>query len=42
MYADFESIIKPKTVKAGDKSEITSEHGACGFCYQVVSYDGQN
>ena len=26
IYADFESIIKPKTEKAGDKSEINSEH----------------
>ena len=41
IYADFESIIKPKTDKAGDKSEITSEHEACGFGYQVVRYDGQ-
>ena len=31
IYADFESIIKPKTEKAGDKSEINSEHEACGF-----------
>ena len=36
----FESIIKPKTAKAGAKSEITSEHEACGFDYQV-RYDGQ-
>ena len=41
IYADFESITKPKTAKAGDKSEITSEHEACGFDYQVVRYDGQ-
>ena len=41
IYADFESIIKPKTAKAGDKSEITSEHEACGFRYQVVRYDGK-
>ena len=41
IYADFESIIKPKTEKAGDKSEINSEHEACGFGYQVVRYDGQ-
>ena len=33
IYADFESIIKPKTAKAGDKTEITSEHDACGFGY---------
>ena len=37
--ADFESIIKPKTEQKGDKSEITSEHEACGFGYQVVRYD---
>ncbi|MEW8548359.1 MAG: hypothetical protein AB2693_33055, partial [Candidatus Thiodiazotropha sp.] len=36
---DFESIIKPKTAKVGDKSEITSEHEACGFGYQVIRYD---
>ena len=41
IYADFESIIKPKTEKAGNKSEINSEHEACGFGYQVVRYDGQ-
>ena len=40
IYADFESIIKPKTEKAGDKSELTSEHEACGFGYQVVRFDG--
>ena len=40
IYADFESIIKPKTENAGDKSEITSEHEACGFGYQVVRFDG--
>ena len=37
----FESIIKQKTDKAGDKSEINSEHEACGFGYQVVRYDGK-
>ena len=41
IYADFESVIKPKSESAGDKSEITSEHVACGFGYQVVRYDGQ-
>ena len=41
IFADFESIIKPKTETAGDKSEINSEHEACGFGYQVVRYDGQ-
>ena len=41
IYADFESIIKPKTEKAADKSEINSEHEACGFGYQVVRYDGK-
>ena len=41
IYADFESITKPKTAKARDKSEITSEHQAYGFDYQVVRYDGQ-
>ena len=41
IYADFESIIKPKTAQAGDKTEITSEHEACGFGYQMVRYDGQ-
>ena len=41
IYADFESIIKQKTEKAGDKSEINSKHEACGFGYQVVRYDGQ-
>ena len=40
IYADFESIIKPKTEKAGLKSDITSEHEACGFGYQIVRYDG--
>ena len=40
IFADFESIIKPKTEKAGDKSEINSEHEACGFDYQVVRYVG--
>ena len=40
IYADFENIIKPKTEKAGDKSELTSEHEACGFGYQVVGCDG--
>ena len=34
IYANFTSIIKPKTEKAGDKSEITR------FGYQVVRYDG--
>jgi hypothetical protein len=41
IYADFESIIKPKSQQKGDKSEITSEHEACGFGYQVVRYDGK-
>ena len=41
IYADFESIIKPKSETAGDKSEITSEHEACGLGYQVVRYDGK-
>ena len=41
IYADFESIIKPKTEKAGDKSELTSEHEECGFGYQVVGCDGK-
>ena len=41
IYADFESIIKPTTAKAGDKSEITNENEACGFGYQVVRYDGK-
>ena len=41
IYADFGSIIKPKTENAGDKSEITSEHEACGFGYQVVRFDGK-
>ena len=40
IYADFESIIKPKKGKAGDKSELTSEHEASGFGYQVVGCDG--
>ena len=31
IYADFESIIKPKIEQKGDKSEITSEHEACGL-----------
>ena len=35
IYADFESITKPKTEKAGDKSELTSEHEACGLCWLV-------
>ena len=38
---DFKSIINTKTAKVGDKSEITSEHEACGLGYQVVRYDGQ-
>ena len=33
----LKKIIKPKTVKAGDKSEIINEHEACGF----VCYDGK-
>ena len=41
IYADFEIIIKPKTAKAEDKSEITSKHNACRFGYQVVRYAGQ-
>jgi hypothetical protein len=40
IYADFESIIRPKTEHKGDKTEITSEHEACGFGYIVVRYDG--
>ena len=32
IYAEVESIITPKI---GDTSEITSEHKACGFGYQV-------
>ena len=39
IYADFESTIKPKSSNTGDKSEITTEHEACGFGYQVVRYD---
>ena len=39
IYADFESIIKPQTEKAGEKSEITSEQEVCGFGYQVVRHD---
>ena len=42
IYADFESIIKPKSQQKGNKSEITSEHEACGFGYQVVRYDGKS
>lgn len=41
IYADFETIIKPKNQEAGKQSEITSEHEACGFSYQVVRYDGK-
>ena len=41
IYADFVRIIKAKTAKVVDKSEITSEHEACGFGYQGVKYDGQ-
>lgn len=41
IYADFESIIKPKSTQAGEKSEITSTHETCWFRYQVVRYDGQ-
>ena len=41
IFADFESIIKPKTAKVGDKSEITSEHEACGSGCRVVRYDDQ-
>ena len=41
IYADLESIVKPKSVKVGNKSEITNEHEPCGFSYQVVRYDGQ-
>ena len=39
-YTDFESIFKPKTEKAGDKSELTREHEACEFGYQLIRYDG--
>ena len=35
IYADFESIIKPKTERAGDKSELTSEHEAWGYDWLV-------
>ena len=41
IYADFESIIKPITAKVGDKSEITNEHEAWEFGYQVVRYDSK-
>ena len=41
IYADFDSIVKLKSAQAGDKLEITSEHEACGFGYQVVRYDGK-
>ena len=39
----FTQTLKPKTAKAGDNSEIhvTSEHEACEFGDQIVSYDGQ-
>ena len=39
IYADFENIIKPKTEKAVNQSELTSEHKACGFGYQVVRFN---
>ena len=39
IYADFESIIKPYQVAAGDKSEIKSKHQACGYGYQIVRYE---
>ena len=41
IYADLESIVKPKSEKVGDKSEITNEHEPCRFGYQVVRCDGQ-
>ena len=41
IYADLESIVKPKSANVGDKSEIINEHEPCGFGYQVVRYDGQ-
>ena len=37
LNADFDIIIKPKTAKAVDKSEITSEHEACGFGYLFLN-----
>ena len=40
IYADFESIIKPYNARAGDKSETQTIHEACGFCCQIVRYDG--
>ena len=39
IYADFESIIEPKTEKTGERSKITGEQQACGFGYQVMRYD---
>jgi hypothetical protein len=40
VYADFESIIKPHEVKAGDKTDIKTKHEACGYGYKIVRYDG--
>ena len=37
----LKKLSKPKTEKAGDKSELTSEHEACGFDFQVVRCDGK-
>ena len=41
IYADFESIIKPRSTQAGKNQKKTSEHEACGFGYLIVRYDGQ-
>ena len=42
IYADFESIQVPKSGLKGRKTEITDEHEACGFRYQLERYDGES
>ena len=37
----LKALSNPKLKKTGDKSELTSEHEACGFGYQVVRCDGK-
>jgi len=37
----LESLIKPHTTKAVDKTELRNKHKDCEFGYQVVRYDGK-
>ena len=41
IVADFESIIEPENIEIGKKTEVTSEHQACGVGYQVIRYDNK-